>query len=98
MTTPNPEQTPPLAEVSSSEFVMPVDRWGRHPLYQAKVGSGPSDLIMVRRARKFRVGMNIHFATISDVRAMSTGVTPKWRSGNIWKIEDNRLFVGYGMA
>lgn len=73
--------------------VTPISYWGRKPLYSAKIGTTASNLIMVRRVRKFHVGQSIMFAAISDVQGMSIGCTPAWRSGNIWKIEANRLFV-----
>ena len=73
--------------------VEPIDNWGNKPLYLAKVGSGPSDLIMVKRVRDFFVGQHILFARIDDVRGMCIGCTPNWSHGLIWKIEDDRLFV-----
>lgn len=73
--------------------VTPVSNWGRKPLYAAKVGTTASNLIMVYRVRRFRVGQQIMFATLSEVEGMSVGCTPAWRSGRIWKIESNRLFV-----
>lgn len=73
--------------------VQPISWWGRKPLYSAKIGTTSSNLIMVRRVRRFRVGQSIMFAAIADVEGMSVGCTPPWRSGNIWKIENNRLFV-----
>lgn len=73
--------------------IRPVSFWGRKPLYAAKVGTTASNLIMVRRVRNFHVGQQIMFATLSEVEGMSVGCTPAWRSGNIWKIEANRLFV-----
>lgn len=73
--------------------VQPISRWGRKPLYSAKVGTTSSNLIMVYRVRKFHINQMIQFATLSEVEGMSIGCTPKWRSGRIWKIEANRLFV-----
>ena len=71
----------------------PVGRWGRFPTYQAKVGTMPGTTIVVKRARKFHVDQWINFADVCDLRGMSTGMTPRWRGGIIWKIEDNRIFV-----
>ena len=73
--------------------VEPISRWGRQPLYSAKIGTTASNLIMIRRVRRFHVNQQIYFATLSEVEGMSVGCTPQWRSGIIWKIEDNRLFV-----
>lgn len=74
-------------------MIEPVGHWGRRPYYSAKVGTGPGTLILVKRARKFSVGQRIDFCDTSVVRGMSTGCTPKWDGGKIWKIEHNRLFV-----
>lgn len=73
--------------------VCPVSYWGKRPLYQAKVGTGPSDLIMVKRVRNFYVGQCIKFARLADVRGMCVGCPPQWVGGYIWKIESERLFV-----
>ena len=70
-----------------------VRRWGRFPLFPAKVGTGPSTLILVRRDRTFAVGQRIKFATLDDVQGMCQGVTPRWRNGVVWKIDGGRLFV-----
>lgn len=73
--------------------VAPISHWGRQPLYSAKVGTTASNLVMIRRVRRFSVGQQIFFATLSEVEGMSVGCTPHWRSGHIWKIESNRLFI-----
>jgi len=73
--------------------LQPVSRWGRFPLYQAKVGTGSSTTIMVKRQREFFVGQRMQFAERSDVEGMCVACTPKWRDGSVWKIEDGRLFV-----
>jgi len=73
--------------------VQPISRWGKQPLYSAKIGTTASNLIMVRRARRFFVNQHIYFAALSEVEGMSVGCTPRWRTGYIWKIESNRLFI-----
>jgi hypothetical protein len=73
--------------------IQTVGRWGRRPLYAAKIGSGSSACVVVKRARKFAVEQRIEFANERDLRGMSTGQTPKWRVGYIWLIEDERLFI-----
>lgn len=70
-----------------------LNRWGRFPLFDAKISTGPSSLVIVRRARKFHVGQLIWFVEWSDLRGMCIGVTPPWRRGTIWKIENERLFI-----
>ena len=83
------KNTNPIIEIQS------IGWWGRFPLYQAKVGTGSSDCIIVRRVRKFRVGMFIKFARRSDVRSMCVGCTPKWHSGLISRLDNDRIFVDY---
>lgn len=73
--------------------VSPVGRWGRFPTFQAKVGTGSSSCILVRRTRRFSVGQFIAFAEEHHLAGMATGCTPKWRRGRVWKIEDDRLFI-----
>ena len=70
-----------------------IDKWGRFPTFAAKIGTGPGTVIIVRRDRSFHVGQRIKFAEVSALRGMSTGVTPPWQSGTIWRIDDNRLFI-----
>jgi hypothetical protein len=83
----------PLKDETQRVDVQPISRWGRQPLYSAKIGTTASSLIMVRRVRRFYVKQHIFFAALSEVEGMSVGCTPKWCSGYIWKIEANRLFV-----
>lgn len=73
--------------------IEPVGKWGRHPEYLAKVGSFSSAVVLIKRVRKFLEGQRIEFCDTKDLRGMSTGCTPMWRSGRIWKIEDGRLFI-----
>ena len=89
-TTPQPELA---GAVVLDPLVMPISRWGKQPLYQAKIGTGPSALIMVKRQRRFHVGQRLQFADREDVRGMCVGCTPKWRGGIVWKIESDRLYV-----
>lgn len=72
-----------------------VGSWGRLPTYQAKVGTGSSCCVVIKRARKFHVEQRVEFADIEDLRGMCVGMAPKWRPGLIWKIEDDRLFISY---
>jgi len=69
-------------------FVRPQDRWGKFPTYLAKVGSGCSCLILIKRVREFWVGQQIQYCREDDLRGMSVGMAPKWRIGEIWKIEE----------
>lgn len=79
--------------MTTTELVRPISRRGRKPLYSAKVGTTASNLVMICRIRRFRVDQMIMFATLAEVEGMSVGCTPHWRSGRIWKIENNRLFI-----
>jgi hypothetical protein len=71
----------------------PTDRWGRHPLFQAKVGTFSGTLVMVKRVRDFELNQRIDYCEITDVDGMSTGCTPPWKHGIIWKIDGDRLFI-----
>lgn len=73
--------------------VTPVGRRGQQPTYQAKIGTMSGSIIIVKRARKFKVGQRIEFADTLDLRGCSVSVAPKWRTGTIWLIEDDRLFI-----
>lgn len=70
-----------------------IGRWGRFPTFQAKVGTGSSTVIIIKRARDFTIGQQIEFAETRDLQGMCKCCTPKWHGGLIWKIEDNRLFL-----
>ena len=37
-------------------------RWGRYPLFLAKVGTMPGSLVMIKRARSFEAGQIIQFS------------------------------------
>lgn len=80
--------------------VTAVQRWGRRPLFQAKIGTHPSTLVVVRGAplsgaTAFEVGRRIEFADHSDLRGCSKVLSPRWSWGIIWKIEDNRLYIDW---
>jgi len=66
---------------------------GRQPTFQAKIGTMSGSIIIVKRVRDFEVGQKIQFAELRDLEGCSVGMAPRWRGGEIWKIEDNRLFV-----
>jgi hypothetical protein len=73
--------------------VEPTGKWGKYNEYLAKVGTFSGCLVLIKSKRKFAVGMRIQFCDTKDLEGMSTGCTPKWRYGMIWKIEDGRLFI-----
>jgi hypothetical protein len=73
--------------------IEPVGRWGRHPEYLAKIGTFSGAIVLIKRVRKFLEGQRIEFCDTKDLRGMSTGCTPTWQSGKIWKIDDGRIFI-----
>lgn len=79
--------------MNAIETVLPAGTWGRYQTYYAKVGTMPGSIILIKRVRTFSVDQRIEFCEAMDLRGMSTGCTPTWRSGIVWKIEDNRIFV-----
>lgn len=68
-------------------------RRGRMPTFYAKVGTMSGSVVVVKRVRDFAVGQKIQFAETRDLEGCSVGMAPRWRGGEIWKIEDNRLFI-----
>jgi hypothetical protein len=60
--------------------IISIGRWGRFPTFQAKIGTGPSAVIIVKRVRDFWATQWIQFAEINDLKGMCVGCTPKWRS------------------
>lgn len=88
------EKTTPTTKVNCVVIHPASEKWGRFPMFFAKVGTGPSDLVIVRKVRKFFVGQRINFVRSDDVKGMKKGSSPDWwRVGIVWKIEDNRLFI-----
>lgn len=70
-----------------------VNRWGRFPLFQAKIGTMPGCLVMIRRQRLFTAGEIVKYATLDSVKGMCVGCTPRWESGMISKVGEDRLFI-----
>jgi len=78
--------------------VTPVDKWGTRPLFQAKVGTMSSSLVLVRGAHRigqpFEEGEYIYFVEHNELEGRSTSMGPQtWHNGHVWKIEDNRLYI-----
>ncbi len=73
--------------------IIATGRHGRQPTFQAKIGTMPGSIIIVKRVRDFEVGQRIQYADTYELRGMSVGMAPRWSGGIIWKIEDNRLYV-----
>jgi hypothetical protein len=76
-----------------SVCVSPVDRWGRRLVYAAKVGTMSGTLVLIKRARRFYEGQFIYYVETKELEGMSTGCTPRWHYGTIWKIEGGRIFI-----
>lgn len=74
-------------------IITSIGRWGRFPTFQAKVGTGPSAVIIVKRVRDFEPGQYIKFAETRDLQGMCVGCTPTWRGGLITKIECDRIYL-----
>jgi hypothetical protein len=85
----------------TTTFVMPVDKWGRRPLFQAKVGTMSATLVLIKGARRagqdFFMDERIAYFEWSELQGRAVGFGPHdWHNGVIWKIEDNRLFINKG--
>jgi len=77
----------------SNSNVLSVGHWGRFPTYQAKVGTGPSTVIIVRGLRLFVPGMGVKFAEVHDLSGIRVGCKPTWRDGYISKVELDRIYL-----
>lgn len=73
--------------------VEPIGQWGRFPTFAGKVGTHSSCCLLIKRVRKFHVEQRIEFAIEHELRGCSKGIAPRWKTGIIWKIEDDRIFV-----
>ena len=73
--------------------VTPIGLHGRFPTYQAKIGTGSSAVVIIRRVRRFSLGQRIQFANIDDLMGQCVGCASRWRTGIIWDIMDNRLYI-----
>lgn len=74
--------------------LIPVGKWGRYPLFQAKVGTMPGCLVLIKRKRSFMSGDMIQYILRQEVEGRRTCCAPsKWHGGMISKIGDNRLFI-----
>jgi hypothetical protein len=73
------------------EYIEPHGMFGRFVEYSAKIGSHSSTVVAVKRTRKFYVGQQILFAELNS--RSSKSIAPKWESGMIHKLDDNRLFI-----
>ncbi len=82
-------------------MVTPVDKWGKRPLFQAKIGTHSGTLILVKRARRsgqpFEEHERVEYVDYSEVKDRSVGMAPQtWHDGVVWKVEDNRIFISRG--
>ena len=68
-------------------------RWGRYPLFLAKVGTMPGSLVMIKRARSFEAGQIIQFSEERENSGRCKSCTPRWHGGRISKVGDDRLFI-----
>jgi hypothetical protein len=73
--------------------ILSTGRRGRQPTFQAKIGTMPSAIIIVKRVRDFEVGQRIEYADTYELRGMSVGMAPRWHRGTVWKIECDRLYI-----
>ncbi len=50
-------------------------------------------LIVLKGKSRIGEGARVEFAEWGDLRGTSKNMTPKWRTGIIWKVEGNRIFI-----
>lgn len=78
--------------------INPVSRRGKYLVWSAKVGTGPSDLVLIKRTRVFTVGKRIEFVKTRDLEGMSVGCAPqRWSLGRITEINEQTgmLFISF---
>ena len=68
-------------------------RWGRFPLFVAKIGTMSSSTIIVKRDRRFYKGQTIQFCKREELEGRRVGCAPKWQHGYVWQVDDGRLFI-----
>ncbi len=67
-----------------------IDTWRRRPVYRAQIVNTETAAVVVKSARSLNVGKRISFAKISE---LDGGVPRHWRSGVIWRIENDCLHL-----
>jgi hypothetical protein len=67
-----------------------IDTWHRRPVYRARVVNSETASIVVKSARRLRVGERISFARLADLQG---GHPDDWRSGVIWRISKRCLHL-----
>ena len=75
------------------ETIPTAGRWGRFPLFMAKIGTMPGSTILVKRARRFYKGQSLSFCKLENVMGICKGCTPRWQRGYVWMVESGRLFI-----
>lgn len=75
--------------------VLPIARKGKRQIWQAKVGTGPSTNVFLKRNSQTLhwIGERISYCETQDVEGISSRVTPPWQSGIVRDIRDGRLFI-----
>jgi len=73
--------------------IEPASFRGGRPLFSAKVGTGPSNLVAIKRKRNFEVGDHIKFVELSELKERSASCRPPWHGGIIEDIRMNMLFI-----
>jgi hypothetical protein len=77
--------------MSAAVAIEPTLFFKERPLYSAKVGTGPSNIVAIKRMRRFWVGQHIEYCEYSELR--ERGGRPLWHGGRIDEISGNRLFI-----
>lgn len=77
----------PAPATPIGQLVEPCGRWGGRAKFNVKIGSVPR-LALIKRARRFHPGQVIEYSDTNDLEGMSTGCTPKWRTGRVASINE----------
>ena len=70
--------------------VQAIDTWRKRRVYRAHIVNSETAAVVVKSAHTLEVGDRISFAKLSDLNG---SVPQHWRSGVIWRIDDNCLHL-----
>lgn len=76
-----------------ADALKPAGRRGKAPTFYAKIGTMPGTTIVTNGVRKFEVGQRLEYADTANLQGMHHSVEPRWETGKVWQIADNRVFL-----
>ena len=80
-----------IEKINKEKFIVSHSR--NRPLFAAKLGTGPGNLLLIRGVRSFYIGQRIKYIEQRVFESGSTHTILRWQSGLIYDINENYLFV-----